>query len=222
MSDDMVRYRALVAEAAGGFDPQKILSHITLENNEEIKLEIILDLDIDDIELNDVFMYVDTEDEDGESLGAHVTVYTEYRDEEDGEDDYYVDRRVDDIDQDEFKEHVKKALINAGFSNAASDGIEFMDSDRYAVWYDAQGVLAEIKKAIEMKGGIGLIIAVKHGFDRNDPDNEPNKTALMKWMLTLIKERGKIPFIAKAMAEDLKRIGISWAELDPILRSSSD
>lgn len=215
MSDDMVRYRALVMEATGGFNPTIIMSHLILEE-ETVKLVIPVEHEVaEGVVLEQIFMGINLFDpSDDLGLGADVT-------KTDPGNEYPVDDESEDMfDAEDLAPHVKNILVNSGFSTTAANGISINDVDRYTIWYDAPDVSDEIKKAIETHGGIGLILATKHGFDRNDPDNEVNKKKLIRWMLSTIKDRGTVPWAVMIMADELKhKMSITWPELDSILRS---
>lgn len=216
MLDDMARYRNLVTEATGGFDPQKILTYLNVGFYDEVHLNIPLKMDLQYAVLEDIFMHIDP-DEDVINLGATVTRPLH----RDSDQSHHHPLSDDNIDWDDLDHQVKAALINAGFSTNAVNSVEFMEADTYTAWYAADGILEEIRNIIETHDGFGLAIATKHGFDLNDPNNKSKKIVLIKWMLSTIKKHGAVPWSVKKVAEVLKKQGITWPELDAILMSAN-
>lgn len=211
--DDIRRYKAIV-EAAGQFDPAKIISHIGDVNGDDVTLMIDVNKPfIDGIHINSIDMLVELS-EDGVS-GDLAVNYTRHEniDEQDAMALFY---SYSDYDDD-----LHEILQASGFSaKAANDvtGSEMGMQDDGRASYDAYEIADEIRSAINSQEGQAAL-AKRTGFDINDPNLDAKKEDFAKWAVRNIKQNsGVTPFVVRAVAQYLKNSGVKWPQLDVILR----
>lgn len=230
---DIARFRDIIEEAVSGFDPNKILSHIISVDKDGVELSITVNQPFwgPHITINSIGMYIGVMDEDGffgdGDLGVNYTVNDAGSEEDeepsmDPEDAmwiFYSDGAYDD--------ELKERLMDAGFSQeAASDvgGSESGMQEEGRASYDANSIADEVRLAIQsvpsskLSSTIGMNILKSHGFDQSNIDHK--KDDILRWMLTRIKEEGRVPFDAKVALDALTHSGVKWPELDVIVKST--
>lgn len=217
MADDIARYRNLVVEANGGFDPHKILSHVSdIAEDSGVVIRIKVNKPFrDGIHLDDISMFVGFDEDDGESdLGLNYTIHGPDVDENELMDLFYEGGYDDELSQ---------ILMQAGFSADASQvsGSESGMQDVGRASYDAGGIADEVREAItsvpssDRVKAVGNSMLARIGVDVNNP--EPKKEYIIRWMLNRIKESSTIPFDVIVSIEALQQSGAKWTELDDIM-----
>lgn len=233
-SDELARYRDLIAESTGGFDPNKILSYLSQFPHDKygVSLEIPVDQTIwgGHITVESIGMYVGIPDKDGWYTDGTLSVNYSLNDPTD-EDEPAMD--MDDAmdlfySKSAYDDELKAVLMAAGFSReAASDvgGSESGMQDEGVASYDATGIADEVRKAIESVPSSSLAITIglgtlnANGFDPKSADFESKKDDVIRWLLKRIKAAGTVPFDAKVSIEALVHFGIKWPELRSMLKS---
>lgn len=234
MSEDIARYRDIINEAGSGFDPNKILSHITRMDEDDVILNIPVNQPFwgPHITINSVTMNIGIVEDDGYfgdgDLAVNYTV-NDAGSEEDEEpsmdpDDamwiFYSDKGYDD--------ELTHVLMDAGFSQeAASDigGSEAVMQEEGRASYDAVGIADEVREAIEkvpaskLSDTIGRNILRNKGIDPSAGNIDSKKDQIIRWMLERIKEEAKLPFDVKVAATVLVNSNVKWPELNTILRT---
>lgn len=223
MSDDMVRYRSLVIEAAaGGFNPQKVLSHIEGIVDDSVLMKINVNKPFGDgVRIDDITMFVGFLGDEGDGdLAVNYTI----EEPEIGEPIPDEHELMMVFYGGAYDNELSDILIQAGFSQAASrvHGSESGMQEEGRASYDAYDIADEVRKAIsgptsQIAMTLGKNILTKNGVDINNP--EPKKAEIIKWMLTRARESAKVPFDVVVAAEALQQSGAKWPELDAILRS---
>jgi hypothetical protein len=235
MSDDIVRYRNIVMEAVGGFDPQKILSHLEFDGSRDgpgVSLGIRVNQPFwgEHITIDHIGMFVGTQEEDGYyndgDLAVHYTINQPSDEDEPAMDP---DTAMDIFYSEEsYDDELRSILMGAGFSQAAANGVGGSESgmqDEERASYDAYDIADEVRKAIAsvpssaLASTIGIDTLQYHGFDPKSTDFESKKDDVIRWLLERIKESGGVPFDARVAVAALHHSGIKWPELVAIQKS---
>ena len=221
--EEMMKYRNILDEAGGGFDPDKILSHI--DDVEEDGMSLVIPVNkqfTDGIFINSVSMYVgmDSDDDMGRvdgDLGVNYSITNDDLNPDEVIGEFYGD--------DLYTEELIQVLMQAGFSkeNASNTGrgeSGMQDYDRAS--YDT-AVGHDVRKALsitdsEMGDKIGMLVLRTKGI-KDLKDADAKKTDLIRWALNKVKEAGTIPFDVRMALNALQHAGIKWPEIDAITRS---
>jgi len=233
MSDDIARYRDMIKEAVGGFDPKKILSLIKIYEDDAVAIRIPVNQTIygGHITIQHIDMSIGTVEDHGYyadgDLGVNY-VLNEPSDEDEPAMD--VDDAMDIFySNEEYDEDLKEVLMNAGFSQAAVTDVGGSESgmqDEYRASYDAPGLADEVRMAIASMPSskpalaVGMRMLGARGINPTDPRIDAKKDLTIKWLLGKIKDAGGVQFDVTLMATTLMHHGVKWPELSAILRSA--
>jgi hypothetical protein len=219
--EEMMKYRNILDEAGGGFDPDKILSYIDDVEEDGMSLVIPVNKEFTDgIFIDSVSMYVGMDDDMGGAdgdLAVNYSITSDDLDPGDVMDQFY--------GNDLYTKELKRVLMQAGFSkeNASNTGPSesgMQDYDRAS--YDT-AVGRDVRKALsitdsEMGDKIGMLVLRTKGI-KDLKDADAKKTDLIRWALNKVKEAGTIPFDVRMALNALQHAGIKWPEIDAITRS---
>ena len=219
--EEMMKYRNILDEAGGGFDPDKILSYI--DDVEEDGMSLVIPVNkqfTDGIFIDSVSMYVGMGDDMGgadSDLGVNYRITDDDLDPDEVMGEFYGD--------DLYTEELIQVLMQAGFSketasNTGPSESGMQDYDRAS--YDT-AVGDDVRKALsitnsEVGDKIGMLVLRTKGI-KDLKDADAKKTDLIRWALNKVKEAGTIPFDVKMALNALQHAGIKWPEIDAITRS---
>lgn len=223
-SDEIARYRKLIAEAAGGFDPRKIQSHLIEPDGEGVNLSITVNTEFEPgVTITSINMYVHLCD-DGDETYMDGDLGVTYDDETDNEQlvwHFYTDEA--------YNDSLTDWLEKSGFSSDAASQVSPTEAgmqDYGRISYDAHGVAAEVRKALfadpntQIAMDIGAMMLKHMQIDVKASDIEDRKTNIIKRFLKRAKSCGKVPLDVLLPANVMKHAGIQWPELDTLLRSA--